>query len=219
MRDKMKKVVLLGDSIRLGYEKYVKDSLEGVAEVYSPADNCKFTLNLMRYLHGYVGPEGLPSDADIVHWNAGLWDVINMVGDDMPLTPPDAYENLIKRINKRIRFCFPNAKIIFANTTTVVEEAYTGIVRRFNSDIVRYNEIALKALAGTDTVINDLYSITKDIPSECRSDMTHFNTESGVRTLGGKVLAVICKELGINTSELKDASCIPPEIAKDILGF
>lgn len=215
----MKKVVLLGDSIRLGYEKYVKDSLEGVAEVYSPADNCKFTLNLMRYLHGYVGPEGLPSDADIVHWNAGLWDVINMVGDDMPLTPPDAYENLIKRINKRIRFCFPNAKIIFANTTTVVEEAYTGIVRRFNSDIVRYNEIALKALAGTDTVINDLYSITKDIPSECRSDMTHFNTESGVRTLGGKVLAVICKELGINTSELKDASCIPPEIAKDILGF
>jgi len=215
----MKKIVLLGDSIRLGYEKYIKDSLEGVAEVYSPKDNCKFTLNLLRYLHSYVGPDGLPSDADLVHWNAGLWDVINMVGDDLPLTPPDAYAELIKRINKRIRWCFPKAKIVFATTTTVVEEKYTGTVRRFNKDIENYNKIALDALNGTDTVINDLYSITKSIPSECRSDMTHFNTEQGVKMLGGKVLAVICKELGIKQEELKDASCIPPEIAKDILGF
>lgn len=215
----MKKIVLLGDSIRLGYEKFVKDSLDGVAEVYSPAENCKFTINLMRYLHSYVGPDGLPSDADLVHWNAGLWDVINMVGDDLPLTPPDAYADLIKRINKRIRWCFPKAKIVFATTTTVVEEKYTGTVRRFNADIIEYNKIALDALNGMDTVINDLYSLTKDIPSECRSDMTHFNTEQGVKKLGGKVLAVICKELGIKQEDLKDASCIPPEIAKDILGF
>jgi len=215
----MKKIVLLGDSIRLGYEKFIKDSLEGVAEVYSPKDNCKFTLNLLRYIHSYVGPDGLPSDADLVHWNAGLWDVINMVGDDLPLTPPDAYADLIKRINKRIRWCFPKAKIVFATSTNVVEERYTGTVRRFNKDIENYNKIALDALNGTDTVINDLYSITKNIPSECRSDMTHFNTEQGVKTLGGKVLAVICKELGIKQEELKDASCIPPEIAKDILGF
>lgn len=215
----MKKIVLLGDSIRLGYEKFVKDSLDGVAEVYSPAENCKFTINLMRYLHSYVGPDGLPSDADLVHWNAGLWDVINMVGDDLPLTPPDAYADLIKRINKRIRWCFPKAKIVFATTTTVVEEKYTGTVRRFNADIIEYNKIALDALNGMDTVINDLYSLTKDIPSECRSDMTHFNTEQGVKMLGGKVLAVICKELGIKQEDLKDASCIPPEIAKDILGF
>ena len=45
----MKKIALLGDSIRLGYEKYVKDSLEGVAEVYSPKDNCKYTFNLIHY--------------------------------------------------------------------------------------------------------------------------------------------------------------------------
>ena len=49
--------------------------------------------------------------------------------------------------------------------------------------------------------------------------MTHFNTEQGVKTLGGKVLAVICKELDIDPKDLKDASCIPPEIAKDVLGF
>ena len=29
----MKKVVLLGDSIRMGYDKYVKEALDGVCEV------------------------------------------------------------------------------------------------------------------------------------------------------------------------------------------
>ena len=32
----MKKIVLIGDSIRMGYDKYVKMALEGVAEVYYP---------------------------------------------------------------------------------------------------------------------------------------------------------------------------------------
>ena len=62
----MKKVVLIGDSIRLGYEKFVKDSLEGVAEVFSPDENCRFTLYLMRYIHEYIKDGVLPADADIV---------------------------------------------------------------------------------------------------------------------------------------------------------
>ncbi|MBO5010011.1 MAG: hypothetical protein J6D20_04860 [Clostridia bacterium] len=30
----MKKVILIGDSIRMGYDKYVKEALDGVAEVW-----------------------------------------------------------------------------------------------------------------------------------------------------------------------------------------
>ena len=41
----MKKVVLLGDSIRMNYCKYVKSKLEGIAEVYYPDDNCRFAQN------------------------------------------------------------------------------------------------------------------------------------------------------------------------------
>ena len=36
----MKKVVILGDSIRMGYDKYVKEALKDVAAVYYPKDNC-----------------------------------------------------------------------------------------------------------------------------------------------------------------------------------
>ncbi len=215
----MKKVVLLGDSIRLGYEKYVKDSLEGVAEVYSPEDNCRFTFWLMRYLRSLVGPDGIPADADLVVWNAGLWDVARLVGDDQTLTPPDAYGIMIKRLDNYLRVIFPRAKMIFCTNTNVQEEKYMGNLYRKNSDIKQFNAIALEALKDTDTVINDLYSLTENIPDECRSDMTHFNTSQGVRKIGGKVLAVICKELEIKQSELKDASTIPPEIAEAVLGY
>ncbi len=39
----MKKVLLIGDSIRMGYDKYVKDALNEVAEVYYPTENCRFS--------------------------------------------------------------------------------------------------------------------------------------------------------------------------------
>ena len=39
----MKKILLLGDSIRIGYGKYVSMAFEGQAQVYAPTDNCRFS--------------------------------------------------------------------------------------------------------------------------------------------------------------------------------
>ena len=47
----MKKIVLLGDSIRLGYEAYVREALSGVAEIYAPTENCRFAQYFFRYAH------------------------------------------------------------------------------------------------------------------------------------------------------------------------
>ena len=84
----MKKIVLLGDSIRMGYDKYVRKSLEGSAEVFYPAENCRFTFYLLRTLRDWVKNGDLPTDADVVHWNAGLWDMA-VLYDDGPLVPPE----------------------------------------------------------------------------------------------------------------------------------
>ena len=46
----MKKIILIGDSIRQGYDKYVKMAFEGVAEVYYPTDNCRFTTYILRHI-------------------------------------------------------------------------------------------------------------------------------------------------------------------------
>ena len=39
----MKKILLIGDSIRQGYDYYIKMAFEKSAEVYYPGDNCRFT--------------------------------------------------------------------------------------------------------------------------------------------------------------------------------
>ena len=215
----MKHVLLIGDSIRMGYENYVKDAFEGVAEVKAPEGNCRYALQVLRYAHEWRKLFSCtPEEVDVIHWNAGLWDVLRMYGDE-PLTPVEFYGNLIKRIDVRLRLLFPNAKIIFATSTNVQQEKYGEKLKRLNADIEEYNRVAIEVLKDTDTIINDLYAFTKDIPDECRTDMTHFNTAQGVKTMGGEVVATLCKVMGVNPDELAVPDAIPPQISAQVLGF
>ena len=77
----MKKVVLIGDSIRMGYDKYVKEALKNSAEVYYPGENCRFAEYVLRYAHEWKKAGAWGDDVDLVHWNAGLWDVLELFGD------------------------------------------------------------------------------------------------------------------------------------------
>ena len=213
----MKKIVLIGDSIRLGYEKYVKEAFEGVAEVYSPTENCRFAEYTLRFATDWKSKGGWPSDVDVVHWNAGLWDVLRLFEDE-PLTPVFAYENFIGRIDKRLHTIFPNAKIVFATSTSVEESGFKGNFKRFNKDIEEYNSVAIKAVSEHGTAINDLYAFTKNIDASCRSDATHFNTEAGAKAMGGEVVRYLCQTLGIDEKELAAAKAARPEIDENILG-
>ena len=47
----MKNIILIGDSIRKGYDVYVKEQLKGVANVYYPDDNCRFAYYKVLLLH------------------------------------------------------------------------------------------------------------------------------------------------------------------------
>ena len=107
------------------------------------------------------------------------------------------YGEMIRRIDKRLRYLFPNAKMIFATSTRVQEHRYGENFKRYNKDIEEYNRIAVEALKDTDTVINDLYGFTAALPDEYYSDVTHLYTPEGTNAMTNKVLDVICAELGI----------------------
>ena len=211
----MKKILLIGDSIRMGYDKYVKEALDGTAEVYYPSENCRFAAYTLRYAHEWKKKLELSDDVDLVHWNAGLWDVIEIMGDE-PISTPEYYENVIKRIDKRLRVLFPKAKIIFATSKAVDQPKCTF---RHNTIIKQYNDIAIEALSGTDTIINDLYKITVNCPPELHSDSVHYYTNGGTELIGGKVLAVICKELRISASEVNLENFSPENYDKDNIGY
>ena len=196
----MKKIFLIGDSIRMGYDKYVKDALRGIADVFYPEENCRFAEYVLRYIHDWKKQLELADDVDLVHFNAGLWDCLEIFGDE-PLTSLDYYGEAIFRIYKRLRMLFPRAKIVFATSTAVIENKTLDHVL-LNATIEKYNERAKEVLADTEAIINDLYSITSKLPEHYHSDATHYYTPEATALIGGRVLALICRELGIEASEV-----------------
>lgn len=213
----MKKIVLIGDSIRMGYDKYVKEALSDVAEVYYPTENCRFTTYILRFAHDWKKKGEWPDDVDLVHWNAGLWDVPEILGDG-PVTPVEHYAENIARIDRRLRLLFPNAKMVFATNTSVQEEKFGTVFKRRNATIEAFNAAAIKALEGTDTVIDDLYAVTTDAPEECHSDMTHYSTPAGIERVGGRVVEVITSELGIEARDVDMDTFYPEAYPKKAIG-
>lgn len=191
----MKNVLLIGDSIRFGatsnpeyktadspgYGVYVAEMLKGKANVYAPDDNCRFAQYTLRYLYDWAKDIECEK-IDVVHWNNGLWDVLRINGDE-PLTPVDVYELMLGRVCKMIKKIFPNAKIIFALSTAVVEEWARPDFMRFNSDIEKYNEAAKRVLEKMGVTINDLYTVSAAFDNSLHADFVHFNEE------GSKILA------------------------------
>ena len=214
----MKKIVLIGDSIRMGYDKYVKEALKNSAEVYYPGENCRFAEYVLRYAHEWAKVSEFNGEADLVHWNAGLWDALELFGDE-PLTSLSYYEEAIARIDKRLRMLFPKAKLVFATSTNVNEAMSKPTFTRHNATIEKYNEAAIRALSKTDTVINDLYSLTASFPDEYRSDWVHIYTDKGREIIGGRVLSVICRELDISADEVDIENFKPENYSKSNIGY
>ncbi len=197
----MKKVLLIGDSIRLGYDKYVKESMKNFAEVYFTDDNDKFTANILRHFHVITDMLEL-YDCDVVHWNAGAWDNIRIYGDE-PLTRPDVYADNVLRITKRIKYVFPEAKIIFATSTPVIESGYIDDFEyRRNEDVELYNKLAVDVVKSEGCIVNDLYGLLRDQPESLHSDQSHYYTPEATELIGMQVNRVICDALGVGYDKL-----------------
>ena len=192
----MKNVLLIGDSIRMGYDKSVKSSLQDKANVVFPTENCRFASYLLRYLHEYKNTLLPNADVDVLHWNAGLWDCLRLFEED-PHTPVDVYAYYIDRLCVRIKKLFPNAKVIFATSTSVLSYKMGGIVKRYNEDIEKYNEVAVEIVKKYGFEVNDLYKVSTELPEGAHSDSVHFYTDVGTKAFTDKVLDYVCTALDI----------------------
>jgi len=186
----MKNVLLIGDSIRIGYQEYVKEKLEGKAEVFFPGENSRFVQYTLRYIS--IWAESLDTEKiDTVHWNNGIWDILRLDGEES-LTPKDWYIQLLERTYRKIRMYFPNAKIIFALTTSVKESWRPGKSMLYNNEIEEYNQAAAELMKSLGVEVNDLYSVSSEFDDSMRRDWVHFNEK------GSSVLAdAVVKALGI----------------------
>ena len=192
----MKNVLLIGDSIRIGYDKSVALTLEGKANVCFPKENCRFASFVLRYLHEYKRFLLDGAQADVIHWNAGLWDCLRLYEEE-PHTPIEVYAYYIERICIRIKKLFPDAQVIFATSTKVQSEKMGKNFKRYNEEIEQYNAAAVAVVQKYGFAVNDLYAVSAALPEEAHSDPVHYYTPMATEVFTKAVLSHIQPLLGI----------------------
>lgn len=191
----MKNVLLIGDSIRMGYDKSVKKTLENKANVIFPSENCRFAAYVLRYFHEFFG-ELKAENIDVIHWNAGLWDCLRLFKEE-PQTPLEIYSYYIERICMRIKKLCPDAKVIFATSTSVLSEKMSENFKRYNEEIEAYNAAAVKTVEKYGFAVNDLYTLSTSLPETTHSDSVHYYTPQGTKAFTDQVLSYLLPALGI----------------------
>lgn len=188
------KVLLLGDSIRMFYEKEVKTLLGKEYEVFSPSENCRFSSYMLNSLRFWLNDSPNP---DIIHFNAGLWDTAILYSEDGCFVGIDEYVRNMKKVLRELKRT--GAKIIFATSTLVNDKKETlpGPMppAHKNTDIQSYNNAVLEAFKDEGILVNDLFALMYEKKEEylC-DDMIHPN-DDGVKLLG-KAVADAIKSVG-----------------------
>jgi hypothetical protein len=193
----MIKVSLIGDSIRQsGYGKVVPQLLGEDFEVFQPSDNCRFAKYTLRGLFDW---EKDMRGSRIVHWNNGLWDVCDILGDNMLFTSDEEYISNMLRIADVLLERYD--KVIFATTTPV---SLKNIYNK-NENIKRFNDILVPKLIEKGIIINDLYStVAADIDRFICDDTIHLSAD-GIDVCSKQVADIILKTAKELTEDTKQS--------------
>jgi acyl-CoA thioesterase-1 len=181
------RVLLIGDSISIGYTLPVRQLLQGKANVHriltngGPTKNASAT-NLTKWL----GTERW----DVIHFNFGLHDLKHMEDDKRQVSPED-YEKNLREIVAALKAT--GAKLIWANTTPVPEGKITP--PRTPADVTLYNNVALKVMKDNGIAVDDLNSaIAPKLKEYQRPLDVHFNAD-GYKFLADEVAKAITAQL------------------------
>ena len=190
------RVLLIGDSISMGYTLPVRRMLQGIANVHRPPTNCGPTTRGLEQLDDWLGD----GKWDVIHFNFGLHDLkyVNHKGDRVPpdqghlQVPPADYAKNLAQIIERLKQT--GAALIWRTTTPVPEGAH-GRQPGMAAD---YNEIAARVVRqtlGDNAVIDDHYALAvARLPEIQRPADVHFLPE-GSKLLAQQVVAAIRSQL------------------------
>lgn len=190
------RVLLIGDSISIGYTLAVRDLLKGKANVHRIPTNGGPTTRGVESLDSWLG-EG---KWDLIHFNFGLHDLVYMGPDGSRLVDPKTpgskhqvplpeYEKNLTQIVTRLKAT--GAKLIWCNTTPVPE----GSPGRVGDEALQFNAAAARVMTAAGVPTNDLHSHAKARLADIQLPANvHFSPE-GSKYLAEKVASEIEKAL------------------------
>ncbi len=183
------RVLLLGDSISIGYTIPVRRQFLGRAVVFHPPDNCQHTGYGLAKLNSWLGAKPW----DVIHFNWGIWDTHYLdaagalVTDESRNTgnwhiryTPEQYGRNLSTLVDNLQAT--GARLIWASTTPIMKRSGA----RFE-DITKLNTVAEEIMRKREITINDLYAFVLPRIVEWQSpDQVHFNDKSNEQ-LGRRV--------------------------------
>jgi acyl-CoA thioesterase-1 len=188
------RVLLIGDSISMGYTVPVREMLQGKANVLRVMENAAETGHGIKKLDAWLGDKKW----DVIHFNFGLHD-LKYLDANGKYVPPDQgkqvtlvpeYEANLRQIVARLKKT--GAKLIWASTTPV-PDASQG---RVKSDELKYNEAALRVMKETGVAVDDLHAVVTSGPADMQLPHNVHYTKEGYRLLAESVVASINGALG-----------------------
>ena len=186
----MQQLILIGDSIRMGYQADVIRELANLADVWAPTQNGGNSANILQHLDEWI----ISRPHDVVHINCGLHDLRKDFDTGDPAISINQYESNLRALLKRI-LAEANCTVIWAMTTPVNEiwhHERKGF-DRLEADVAAYNAVACEVADNLDIPINDLFSVITDAgrDSYLTPDGVHFTPEGSA--LLGKAVAEFVK--------------------------
>ncbi len=180
-------VLIIGDSISIGYTPYLKDILMGKAIIAHPDENCEGTTKGVMKIDEWLGN----TKWDIIHFNFGLHDLkhVNATTGAASTKPDDPRQADIKQYAKNLRLLVnrlkaSGAKLIYCTTTPVPVKSSPF---REPEQVIIYNNAALKIMKKEKIQVNDLYEFALPIIKQIQlPDNVHF-TPDGYKILAEKV--------------------------------
>jgi acyl-CoA thioesterase-1 len=198
------RVLLIGDSISVGYTLPTRKLLAGIANVHRIPANGGPTTRGLDQLERWLGE----SKWDVIHFNFGLHDLkhANERGKlvDVDRGPRqvtlDAYRENLRRIVTRLKRT--GARLIWCTTTPIPQ----GAKGRVPGDELEYNKVAAEVMREEGIEVNDLHAFAAArLPEIGKPADVHFTPE-GSEALATQVARRI-------EAALRD--CAPPPNSAD----
>lgn len=170
-------LLVIGDSISIGYTPTLQATLTAYDVVHNPC-NAMSSNNGIKKIDSWLA---MRTDWHAITFNHGLWDIRDGIN-----TSEDTYRSNLTEVATKIKARTTRPLFILA-TRVPINAPY-----RTNDDIVRYNEIATEVMVSLGIPVLDLYSASESIIdmhiNPVEQNDVHYTSE-GYETLGEAIVS------------------------------
>ncbi|MGQ9649533.1 MAG: glycosyl hydrolase family 28 protein [Phycisphaerae bacterium] len=176
------RVLIIGDSISIGYTEPVREMLGDVADVTHNPGNAADTWKGLKELDAWLGSQKW----SVIHFNWGLHDLKHVRDGRLDLTAPrvsslEQYRDNLEKLVLRLKAS--GARLIWASTTPIPE----GAAGRIKGQEIEFNAAAREIMDKHGVMVNDLHTwVAPHLTRYQQKADVHF-TREGSKFLAEKV--------------------------------